>query len=178
MDIVNFFERAEGSWFSQRTTHFIQGQPSQTGQTTLDLIPLATEAPEIVPLCQHFGADPTDVLLALRISQEGGQGGGLYGNPPTQQGGNTLFVVMKAVEAMGQFLSQIGNEPPTEGQYHLNEEVLTLVTDTAQLHSEERIWYLNPNLRMRTSFATLSDGFQLASFCSEIRRGVPRAASE
>ncbi len=177
MDIVNFFERAEGSWFSQRTTHFIQGQPSETGQTTLEIIPLATDAPEIAPLCQHFAADPATVLLALQINQ----GGRLDGSPQVKQQGTTIFVVMKPVDDPGQlqgkFFSQIKTEPPTQGDYCLEAEVLTLVTDTDQLHSEERIWYLNPNLRMRTSFATLSDGFQLASFCSEIRRGVTRAAS-
>jgi hypothetical protein len=173
MDIVNFFERTEGTWFSQRTTHFIQGQPSQTGQTTLEMTTLATDAPVIAALCQQFAADPAAVLLALQIEQ----GGRLDGSPQVQQQSTTLFVVMKPTENGGQFFSQTGSEAPTQGQYQLDEEVLTLITDTDQLHTEERIWYLNPNLRMRTSFATLSDGFQLASFCSEIRRGVARAAS-
>ncbi|MGD1906556.1 MAG: phycobiliprotein lyase [Leptolyngbyaceae cyanobacterium] len=173
MDIVNFFERAEGTWFSQRTTHFIQGQPSQTGQATLEITALAADAPAVATLCQNLGADPNTVLLALQIQQEGR----LDGTPPMPQTSVTTFVVFKSADATGQFLSQTGTEAPVQGQYELAEEVLTLVTESDQLHSEERIWYLNPNLRMRTSFATLKDGFQLASFCSEIRRGVTRAAS-
>jgi hypothetical protein len=173
MDIVNFFERTEGTWFSQRTTHFIQGQPSQTGQATLEITALAAEDPEVARLCQALMADSTAVLLAIQIQQEGR----LDGPPPVPQQGTTIFVVMKPVDNTGQFLSQTGTEPPIQGDYQLSDEVITFVTDTDQLHSEERIWYLNPNLRMRTSLATLSDGFQLASFCSEIRRGVMRAAS-
>ncbi|MEM1281081.1 MAG: phycobiliprotein lyase, partial [Cyanobacteria bacterium P01_H01_bin.152] len=33
-----------------------------------------------------------------------------------------------------------------------------------------RLWYMNPNLRMRTNLVKRADGFQMASFCSEIRR--------
>jgi len=60
--------------------------------------------------------------------------------------------------------------------YSLEEEVLTIVNDNKDVHSEERLWFVNDNLRMRTGTTELksgaNSGLRIASFCSEIRLGV------
>jgi len=56
MSIVNFFETVEGTWFSQRTTHFAPGQPSQTGQATLKITRIDPSEARVVTLCQQFEA--------------------------------------------------------------------------------------------------------------------------
>ena len=68
------------------------------------------------------------------------------------------------------FFSQTDQEPAIAGQYVLENEVLTLSVRNDEFQSDERLWYMNPNLRMRTSLVKRADGQQMASFCSEIRR--------
>jgi hypothetical protein len=164
MDIVNFFEKVEGTWFSQRTIHQISTQQSQTGQTTLEITCLPADAAPVTTLCQKLAADSAQVVAALQTLPEGGDA--------------AVLVALKGdSDSDGLFLSQAADGSLGQGQYRLEDEVLTLVSEGQGLRSEERLWYLNPNLRMRTCIVNQPDGTQLASFCSEIRRGVTRAAS-
>ncbi|MGF1524965.1 MAG: phycobiliprotein lyase [Leptolyngbyaceae cyanobacterium] len=169
MDIVNFFETVEGTWFSQRTTHFLPVQPSQTGQTLLNITHLQADDPQVVALCEKFTADPSKIVFALCIQQEGQAQ--IYGSAQAQPQRTTVFVGLKSeAAAAGKFLSQTDAEPAVTGQYRFEEEVLLLNTLTDELQSEERLWFMNPNLRMRTTLLKRADGLQMASFCSEIRR--------
>ena len=164
MDIVNFFEKVEGTWFSQRTIHQISTQQSQTGQITLEITRLTADAAPVAALCDKFAADPAQTVAALQTRPEGGEA--------------ALLVALKGdSDSEGAFLSQAADGSLIQGQYRLENEVLTLESEVQGLRSQERLWYLNPNLRMRTCIVNQPDGSQLASFCSEIRRGVTRAAS-
>lgn len=170
MEIVNFFEKTEGTWFSQRTTHFLPGQPSQTGQTTIHVTRLAPDDPRVTALCQQVDANPNQTRFALSIQQEE-QAKTTYGSSSGKPERTTIFVGLKASDAsIGKFVSQTDKEPTTTGEYRFESEVLTLISANEQLQSEERIWFTNPNLRLRTSLLKREDGFQMASFCSEVRR--------
>ncbi len=168
MDIVNFFEKVEGTWFSQRTTHFGPGKPSQTGQTTLQMTRLLATDDRITALCNRFSANVEDAI-SLAIEQNGS--GGTYTAAPSTPAQTTLLVALKSETGdSGIFFSQTEQEAAVVGRYTLKDEVLTLKVQTDDIQSEERIWFMNPNLRMRTSVLRRKDGFEMASFCSEIRR--------
>ncbi|MEM6520958.1 MAG: phycobiliprotein lyase [Cyanobacteria bacterium P01_C01_bin.70] len=169
MSIVNFFETVAGTWFSQRTTHFAPGQPSQTGQTTLKITHVDFSNPRIATVCQQCNADANAVIFAFLIQQEGQAS--LYGSGSSAPKSTTLMVGLKSSDpAAGQFISQTEGEPAIVGHYALEEEVLTLSVRNDKFESDERLWYMNPNLRMRTSLVKRADGIRMSSFCSEIRR--------
>ncbi|MEB3269411.1 MAG: phycobiliprotein lyase [Leptolyngbya sp.] len=163
MDIVNFFESVEGTWFSQRTIHQVSTQQSQTGQTTLAITRLSPDAAPVKTLCEKFAADPTQTVMALEMRPEGGD--------------PAVLVALHGDGSSGPFLSHTPDGGMTQGEYRLEDDVLTLVSEVQGMKAEERLWYLNPNLRMRTCLVDQPDGTQLAAFCSEIRRGVTRSAS-
>lgn len=170
MDIVNFFEKVEGTWFSQRTTHFSPGLPSKTGQSMLEIKRLASDTAQCTSLCQHFEADKTGITFAIS-AQQMSQAGTYGANASATPQHTTTFIGVKGeTAASGRFFSQTDQTPPTHGRYRLEDEVLILTLQTDALQSEERWWFMNPNLRMRTSVLKGSDGFQMASFCSEVRR--------
>ena len=169
MSIVNFFETVAGTWFSQRTTHFAPGQPSQTGQATLKITHIDPSEARVTSLCQQFGASADAAIFALMIEQEAQAS--VYGGGAPTPPRTTIMVGLKSDnEFTGQFFSQTDQEPAIAGQYVLEDDVLTLSVRNDEFQSDERLWYMNPNLRMRTSLVKRADGQQLASFCSEIRR--------
>ena len=169
MDIVNFFETVEGTWFSQRTTHFAPGQPSQTGQTTLQITRVELDDARVLELCQQFSVEATAAIFAFVIQQAGKTS--LYSSETSPPSSTTMMVGCQSEDdASGKFLSQTEQETAVSGKYQLEDEILTLSVHNDDFESEERLWYMNPNLRMRTSLVTRPDGFRMASFCSELRR--------
>lgn len=173
MDIVNFFETVDGNWFSQRTTHFALGQPSQTGETTLKITRIDTSEAQVAALCEAVSAKTDDVALALLIRQEPSTSP--YQSASSTPQKPTVFIGFKSqsdadTSEEGLFVSQTGQEAIVSGQYRLENEILMLTIQNDEFQSQERVWYMNPNLRMRTSLVTRADGFQMASFCSELRR--------
>jgi hypothetical protein len=169
MSIVNFFETVEGTWFSQRTTHFEPGHPSQTGQTTLQIERVDSSSPSVTTLCEEVSADAGDTAFALVIHQAGQAS--VYGSGPASPKRTTTLIGLKSEdECSGQFFSKTDQEPAVAGHYQLEDDVLSLSVQNDEFQSYERLWYMNPNLRMRTSLVKRTDGFQMASFCSEIRR--------
>lgn len=176
MDIVNFFEKVEGVWFSQRTTHFPLGQPSQTGQSTLEINRLNGDEPQVAALFQQFNVDSQQAPVAFALAIQQIPQATTYGAAPAAPQQTTILVGLQSDNAAGRFFSQTEQQPAVEGRYHLEEDILTFTVDTPERQSEERLWFMNPNLRMRTSLLELADGFRMASFCSEVRRlSAPKA---
>ncbi len=172
MEIVNFFETLAGKWFSQRTTHYLGDQSSQAGQSNLLIEFLGPEDARLISLWEPLGHGADQILCGLQIDQD---------SRPAETGpqvkSSSLMVVLAARgDDPGLVLQRHGDQAVTTGHYHLDleEEILTLTTPTAAGTLEERLWFANPNLRMRTSVITADEGVTLASFCSEIRLGQVR----
>jgi hypothetical protein len=168
MEIVNFFETLAGKWFSQRTTHYLNSQSSQAGQSNLliDFLP-HTDA-DLAQVCEHFGQATSQIACGLRIHQDSRLDGDTQS---TKQ--STLMVVMASdASGKGMLMQSTPSMEPTKGEYVLENEVLSITTETHDGSIEERLWFVNPNLRMRTSVFKQGDVVQVASFCSEIRMGL------
>ncbi len=172
MEIVNFFEKLAGRWFSQRTTHALSTQQSKAGKSDLEVEFLPPDAADVQQLCQQNKAAAP--LCGLRIQQSSTIEGD--STPKTL---TTLFVPLtpqsnaESTAYSGTLLSS--NRPESASHpstYSLEDEVLTIVSDSAEARSEERLWFVNDNLRMRTGMVELASGLRIASFCSEIRMGV------
>lgn len=173
MDIVNFFETLAGKWFSQRTIHNLASQSSRAGQSNLliEFLP-ATDA-DLANACVPFGHDPSHIACGLRIHQDSQIEGETQKNE-----GTALMVIMTPTDAGAGMLVQAAlSSPALQGSYRVEDDVLTIVTPTDVGQIEERLWFANPNLRMRTSVLKTGDGVQMASFCSEIRMGAAKPAT-
>ena len=174
MEIVNFFEKLAGRWFSQRTTHALSTQQSKAGKSDLEVAFLASDAAEVQTLCASL--DESDngsatPLCGLQIQQSSTIEG------DTKPSVLTTLMVPFAPDSPasnhGKLLSSSGTtQDIKQSAYTLEDDVLTIVTKDNQAQSSERIWFINDNLRMRTGVTELADGLRIASFCSEIRLGV------
>lgn len=173
MEIVNFFETLAGKWFSQRTIHNLSSQSSQAGESNLLIEFLPATDGDLAQACAPLGHDPSHIACGLRIHQDSQ----LDGDSKKVQS-TALMVVMTPTDAgTGTLLQAAASSPALQGSYRVEDDVLTIVTPTDAGQIEERLWFANPNLRMRTSVLKTGDGVQMASFCSEIRMGAAKPAA-
>jgi hypothetical protein len=172
MDIVNFFESLAGKWFSQRTTHNLAGQSSQSGQSNLVLEFLPATDSDLAAACAPLSHSPDQIACGLRVHQDSQ----IDGQSQKMQS-TALMVVFTPTEAGEGVLVQAAGTSVLQGRYRVEDEVLSITTPTETGQVEERLWFVNPNLRMRTSVVKVGDTEQIASFCSEIRMGVSKPAT-
>ncbi|MEB3288986.1 MAG: phycobiliprotein lyase [Leptolyngbya sp.] len=173
MDIASFVDTLAGKWFSQRTTHYLANQTSKAGQSNLLIEVLPATDANLVELCTAQGQEAAQILCGLKIDQDSRMDGDTRN---TQ--GTTLMVMLQPQDGgQGLLLQASPKQPVAQGHYGFDENVLTLTTHTPEGTVEERLWFANPNLRMRTSVFKVGDQEQMASFCSEIRMGGAPAKS-
>ncbi|MEO0539282.1 MAG: phycobiliprotein lyase [Cyanobacteria bacterium P01_A01_bin.105] len=165
-DIVNFFEKLAGRWFSQRTTHYLTEQTSKAGKSELEIDFLAPDQAAVTRLCNQASVDPGSALCGLSIAQKSTIEG------HAKQRIRTTLIVPVADEdnTTGRLLYSEENAPRCT--YQFEQDVLTLTTADDRVCTEERWWFITDNLRMRTQMVKPKEGPDLASFCSEIRLGA------
>lgn len=171
MDIIEFFQHSAGKWFSQRTSQDLAAVKAIAGTTDLWIETLSLSDPEAIALCQQYAVDPTEALCSARIRWESKP----TGSEP-KQSGSTLLVALGdgAGSQEGQLLRKPANSEtlPSVTRYAIGtDDVLTLIAESEQRYTEDRIWFASDNLRLRTSIVKQPDGFSIASFYSEIRMG-------
>ncbi|MFK8184321.1 MAG: phycobiliprotein lyase [Phormidesmis sp.] len=176
MEIVNFFEKLAGRWFSQRTTHALSTQQSKAGKSDLEVAFLAADASEVTQLCesQRVGLGGTSKpLCGLSVHQSSTVDGDTKAKVMT----TVLVPLAPDSESDGTLSGKLLRSGASEtSTYTFEDGVLTILGEGADVRSEERMWFINENLRMRTGMTELKSGpksgLRIASFCSEIRLGA------
>ena len=172
MEIVNFFEKLAGRWFSQRTTHGLSTQQSTAGKSDLEVEFLAPEDKEIAQLLQSQSQENSAPLCGLRIKQSST----VEGDTKPKVATTMLVPLTPNSQTDGIYSGTIlRSGSPDRSTYTLEEDVLTIISDGQGARSEERMWFVTDNLRMRTGITELANGLRVASFCSEIRMGDVKA---
>lgn len=171
MDIIEFFKLSAGQWFSQRTIHNLVSGELQAGKSDVSIDILAKTDPIVIKLCEQHQVDPNLVELAgVRITWNG-----TSNREQAKDVGSTFLIPIPNSDDrhQGKLLQDRGdgNSQKMTGRYIMgSDDVLTMITESDGFYAEERLWYLMPNLRLRTSIIKRTNAFNLASFCSEIRR--------
>lgn len=172
MDVLEFIDQCAGKWFSQRTSHAVPPRELEAGKSDLWIDRLPTDDGATIDRCQSLGISPDEVLCAIRSRWEG-----TVGTSASPHKGSTMLVFVADGDRAnaGKFWqwSQQPNAKPVTGEFVLGaDEALTLLARAEGFESEERLWFVSPNLRERTSVVKHANGDSYASFCSEIRMGL------
>lgn len=170
MNVMEFFQQCAGKWFSQRTSHALPPQELEVGKSDLWIEILPADDRAVVELCATVQIDPAGVLCGVQTRWEGTVGT----NPKPEKGSVLMVAIADATSPRtGKLVRRSSpTERPITGSYTLNtDESLTLMTETNEFQAQERLWFVTPNLRERTSTIFHASGQSYASFCSEIRMG-------
>jgi hypothetical protein len=178
MDIKEFFEQSAGKWLSQRTSHSVDAAPAESGKSNIIIELLPANAPEVIKLCEKYAVEPQLALCGARVTWDG-----TIEPKNEKHQGSTLLVPVPDSDKpnQGQVLREISDaqKAPVAGRYSLgSDDVLTLITDSEAIYSEERWWFASPNLRMRTSILKQSGSYSKVSLYSEIRMGLTQAPKQ
>ncbi|MGK7889943.1 MAG: phycobiliprotein lyase [Leptolyngbyaceae cyanobacterium] len=175
MDITEFVSNSIGKWRSQRSAHHLAFSHFEAIQSEIDIVSLTVDAPEVLALCQANNIDPQTAVSPFQMSWEGQSD---WEESAILKGSCTLVPIPEQQGASrGKLLRDQGyaEEIPAVSEYYFTDDntfILTTFYDRAA--AEEKIWFVNPNVRCRVSLIKTSagSGVVTASFSSEIRQDV------
>jgi phycoerythrin-associated linker protein len=172
MDITQFVEQSLGRWRSQRSAHHLAFAHFEAVQSTIDIVAISPEDPRVIELCKSYDIEPTTATNPFQMTWEGHSDW----DDDEVMAGTCILVPIPDRDRpnRGKLLRDQGYAETiaAAGNYHFTDDstfVLTTAYDRAA--AEEKIWFVNPNLRCRVSFIKTSQGSGVvtASFSSEIR---------
>ncbi len=171
MNAMDFFRKSEGRWRSQRTTHHLPFRRSETGDSDITVEALDADHPNVIEICKLHDVDPD---LAIGGAYVKWQGSMAWDREGENHAGNTIFALVPDAEnpAHGKLLRERGYAEivPVIGRYEIDgDNGLNLITEYETMSSVERFWFVNPDLRFRSSTVKRFGGFNTASFCAESR---------
>jgi phycoerythrin-associated linker protein len=173
MDIQGFVSQSIGCWKSQRSAHHLAFSHFEAVQSTIDIVRLAADDPAVVALCKDYDTDPSLIVAPFRMTWEGETD---WDENQVVKGACVLVPVPdRQRPQQGKLLRDVGyaEEMAAVGHYHLTADgTFVLVTEYDRAAAEEKIWFVNPNVRCRVSLIKTSAGTGVvtASFSSEIRQ--------
>jgi phycoerythrin-associated linker protein len=172
MDIQEFVAQSIGCWKSQRSAHHLAFGHFEAITSVIDIANLSINDPAVVALCQDYNTDLNEIVSPFRMTWEGETD---WDEKPTK--GTCVLVPVPDREQPlhGKLLRDQGyaEEMAAVGHYHLTSDgTFVLVTEYDRAAAEEKIWFVNPNVRCRVSLIKTSagNGVVTASFSSEIRQ--------
>ncbi|ERN39884.1 CpeS-like protein [Rubidibacter lacunae KORDI 51-2] len=175
MDIREFCEQSTGTWFVQRTHYDIDGQTLDSGKADIAAELVGMSDPQVAQLCQRAGIAPEAGWICVKTSWDTAPdpakpkatGSALLLLLPDADGPDVTGQTGRIVHANLRELDS--SDALASGSYRLATDALSLTIATESVLWEERIWFANSNLRMRTVHKRVGDRVQ-AAFYSEIRR--------
>ena len=173
MEAMEFFQRSEGKWLSQRATHHLPFRRTEVGDSEITVETLAADHPKVIEICQLHEVEPNKAAGGAFVRWHGSMA---WDKEDENHEGSTVFAIVPDSDnpREGQMLRERGYAEivPIAGRYLLDEDgALVLITEYETMSSVERFWFAGPDLRMRTSTVKRFGGFSTASFCTESRVG-------
>lgn len=168
---MDFFKRSAGKWRSQRTTHHLPFRRAETGGSEISVETLAADDPKVIEICQMHDEDASFAIGGAYVCWDGSMA---WDKEDENHQGSTVFALIPDADnpRSGKLLRERGYAEivPVVGRYQLDaEDALVLVTEYETMSTTERFWFVNPDLRLRTSTVKRFGGLNTATFCAEAR---------
>lgn len=178
-DAKVFFQQSAGRWRSQRTTHHLPFRRAESGSSDINVEFLDAGDEKIAAICQMHEVDPQTAIGGAFVSWDGSMA---WDKENEDHKGTTVFALIPDSEDLrtGKLLRERGYAEivPVAGKYYMDhDDGLVLITEYETMSIIERFWFVNPDLRLRSSTVKRFGGFNTATFCAESRVGETNDAS-
>jgi hypothetical protein len=170
-DAKEFFQQSAGRWRSQRTTHHLPFRRAESGSSDINVEFLNADDEKIATICAMHEIDPQSAIGGAFVSWDGSMA---WDKENEDHKGTTVFALIPDSEDLrkGKLLRERGYAEivPVAGEYHMDhEDGLVLITEYETMSIIERFWFVNSDLRLRSSTVKRFGGFNTATFCAESR---------
>lgn len=170
-DAKAFFQQSAGRWRSQRTTHHLPFRRAESGSSDINVEFLDAGDEKIAAICQMHEVDPQTAIGGAFVSWDGSMA---WDKENEDHKGTTVFALIPDSEDLrtGKLLRERGYAEivPVAGKYYMDhDDGLVLITEYETMSIIERFWFVNPDLRLRSSTVKRFGGFNTATFCAESR---------
>ena len=170
-DAKEFFQQSAGQWRSQRTTHHLPFRRAESGGSDINVEFLDAKDEKIAEICQMHEVDPQTAIGGAFVSWDGSMA---WDKENEEHKGTTVFALIPEPNnpRKGKLLRERGYAEivPVAGEYYMDrEDGLILITEYETMSIIERFWFVNPDLRLRSSTVKRFGGFNTATFCAESR---------
>lgn len=167
--MMDFFEKSEGTWFTQRTVHHFDTVADESGESKLHIAVIPSTDGRVQTICDSQG-----------INSERAKGGASFmwqahndtGEPNPDQAAILVDVPDDDTGLSGKLLRNQGyiEKIPVVCRYWFGQDgILTIDTDYEQNQGQERCWFLMEDFRVRVSTVRMLNGIYLMTYCSERR---------
>jgi CpeS-like protein len=169
MNMMDFFRKSQGVWFTQRTVHHFDAVADESGESKLHVqvvepddsrIKLVCDSQEIDPAIAAGGA--SFMWQAHKENQE----------PNPDQAAVLVDVPDDVTGRSGKLLRNQGyvEKIPVVSRYWFGKDgILTIDTDYDNNQGQERCWFITDDFRVRVSTIRMMNGVYLMTYCSERR---------
>jgi CpeS-like protein len=169
MNMMDFFRKSQGVWFTQRTVHHFDAVADESGESKLHVqvvepddarIKLVCDSQEIDPAIAAGGA--SFMWQAHKENQE----------PNPDQAAVLVDVPDDITGRSGKLLRNQGyvEKIPVVSRYWFGKDgILTIDTDYDNNQGQERCWFITDDFRVRVSTIRMMNGVYLMTYCSERR---------
>jgi phycoerythrin-associated linker protein len=173
MDINQFVEQSLGQWRSQRSAHHLTFRHFEAVESVIDIAPVALDDSAVLDLCKAYDIAPQAITMPFQMHWEGTSD---WDEQAEVLKGSTVLVPVPDPQdtSRGRLLRSQGyaEEMAAVGCYAFTDDgTFVLLTPYDRAVAEEKIWFVNPNLRFRVSLIKTSQGTGVvtASFSSELK---------
>lgn len=169
MTMMDFFQKSEGGWFTDRTVHHFDMVADESGKSKLYVQVLAASAPQIQKICDPQGIDPSQAAGGASFiwqAHEDNQ------EPNPDQAAILVDVPDDETGRSGKLLRNQGyvERIPVVSRYWFGQDgILTIDTDYDKNQGQERCWFITDDFRVRVSTVRMANGVYLMTYCSEQR---------
>ena len=167
LTMMEFFQKSEGTWFTQRTVHHFDTVADESGESKLHVATVPQGDDRIHTICD---AQDIDVALAKGGASFMWQAHDDNGAPNPEQAAILVDVPDDETGLSGKLLRNQGyiEKIPVVCRYWFGRDgVLTI--EYGQNQGQERCWFLTDAFRIRVSTVRMLNGVYLMTYCSERR---------
>jgi CpeS-like protein len=169
MNMMDFFRKSQGVWYTQRTVHHFDAVTDESGESKLYVDVVEASDDRIHAVCEPQGIDPSiaagGASFMWQVHAEDQE-------PNPDQAAVLVDVPDDETGRSGKLLRNQGyvERIPVISRYWFGQDgILTIDTDYDNNQGQERCWFITDDFRVRVSTIRMVNGVYLMTYCSERR---------
>ena len=173
MNIEEFFLKSVGEWNSMRSGHSLAFQEFEEIRSKIKIVPSKSNDSRVIKFLKDNLITTNAVNKAFLINWEAKSEWGEE-NQKENSSGESILVPIEISKTEGKIIRSVGYTEAVQviSLYKiLDDGTLIIYSEYSHIYTEERIWFVSNNLRIRSSVTRAIDSSAIlqTSYASEIR---------